>query len=185
MRLWRFAFSHDAFYRLPEKKRIFWVQLAQIRNDLRTIDGMCIPSLNVVRPGEAERQYSEHERWIALHQLTFAVRQLCGTLEEAHKVVQKRWHRTQLSKEMDASLSEEAEDVRYNAIVRAIGGENIREVVARLYDEPRQLALHPLETFADEVLLKIAKELDLKIKEADVAEPPDHKTLRPFLLFPE
>src|SRR5439155_23703392 len=159
-----------------------------------------------------------------------------------------RWHGTQLSKEMDSSLSEEAknalkafnkyfddshnlvttirqkfahhfdseilkgrlckcsgdelhefvtgksygntfykfaEDVRYNAIVRAIGGKNIREVVAKLYDEPRQLALHPLATFADEVLLKIAKELGMKIKEADVAEPPDYKTLRPFLLFPE
>jgi len=171
--------------------------------------------------------------------------QLCGTLEEAHKVVQKRWHGTQLSKEMGASLSEGAknalkafnkyfddshnmvttirkkfahhfdseilkgwlcdcsgnelhefvagksygntfykfaEDVRYNAIVRAIGGKNIQEAVAKLYDEPRQSALHPFETFADEVLLKIAKELDLKIKEADVA---DHKTLKPFLFFPE
>jgi hypothetical protein len=75
--------------------------------------------------------------------------------------------------------------VRYNTIVRAIGGKNIQEAVVKLYDEPRQLALHPFETFADEVLLKIAEELDLKSKEVDVAEPPDHKSLRPFLLFPE
>ena len=85
MRFWRFVFSHDAFYQLPEKKRILWIQLAQIRNDLRTIDGICIPSLNVVRPGKAEKQYSEHERWIALHQLTFAVANFAGLLKRRTK----------------------------------------------------------------------------------------------------
>ena len=248
MRVWHFTFSHEAFDRLPDDKRIFWVQLAQIRNDLRVIDGFCIPSLNVVRPRKTTNQYTDEEQWIALHQLTFAVRQLCGTLEQAHKVVQKRWYGTQLSKQMDSSLSEEAkdglrtfnkyfndgqnlvttirknfahhfdseilrgslcscppnelhefiaglsygnifykfaEDLRYHAIVRAIGGKNIKEAVAKLYDEPRQSALRPFEAFADDVLFKIAKELDLKIKRATIPKPPDPKSLKPFLLFPE
>src|SRR5438874_636088 len=108
MKVWRFTFSHDAFYRLPEEKRVFWLQLAQIRNDLRAIDGICIPLLNVVRIGKAAEQFSDAEQSIALHQLIFAVRQLCGTLKEAHTVVQKQWHGTELSKEMDSSLSKEA-----------------------------------------------------------------------------
>ena len=143
------------------------------------------------------------------------MRQLCGNLEQAHKVVQKRWHGTQLSKQMDSSLRQEAkdglrtfnkyfndsqnlvttvrknfahhfdseilrgslcscppselhefiaamtygnifykfaEDLRYHAIVRAIGGKNLQEAVAKLYDEPRQSALRPFEAFADDVL---------------------------------
>jgi hypothetical protein len=110
MKIWRFTFSHDAFYRLPEKKRVFWLQLAQIRNDLRAIDGICIVALNVVRPHNGADEYSEDERRIALHQLIFAVRQLCGTLEEAHKVIHRQWHGTQLSKQMESSLSEEAKN---------------------------------------------------------------------------
>ena len=78
-----------------------------------------------------------------------------------------------------------AEDVRHNAIIRGIGGKNIQEAAAKLYDEPRRCALSPFETFADEVLRQIAEELDLKIEETHVAEPPDHKSLRPFLLFHE
>ena len=176
------------------------------------------------------------------------MRQLRGTLEQAHKVVQKRWHGTQLSKQMDSSLRQEAkdglrtfnkyfndsqnlvttvrknfahhfdseilrgslcscppselhefiaamtygnifykfaEDLRYHAIVRAIGGKNLQEAVAKLYDEPRQSALRPFEAFADDVLFKIAKELDLKIKRANIPKPADPKSLRPFLLFPE
>jgi hypothetical protein len=248
MRVSRFRFSHDAFYGLPEDKRIFWVQLAQIRNDLRALDGFCIPSLNIVRPTNGAKQHTEYEQWIALHQLTFAVRQLCGTLEEAHKVVQKRWHGTQLSREMDSSLSKEAkealkafnkyfnngnnlvtmirqnfahhfdskilegrlctcsgdelhefiagqsqgntfykfaEDLRYHAIVRAIGSKNLQEAVAKLYDEPRQFALHPFETFADDVLFKIANDLDPKIDEVNIGQPVDPGSLRPFLFFPE
>jgi len=34
--------------------------------------------------------------------------QLCGTLEEAHKVIDKQWHGTRLSKEMSPSLSQKA-----------------------------------------------------------------------------
>ncbi len=248
MKLWRFTFSHHAFYRLPEEKRIFWLQLAQIRNDLRAIDGICIPLLNVVSPRRGANRYSQTEQWIALHQLTFAIRQLCGTLKEAHTVVHKQWHGTPLSKQIDSSLSQEAkeglktfnkyfsnsenlvttirqnfahhfdseilkgrlcscapnelhefiigetygntfykfaEDLRHNAIVRAIGGKNIQEAIAKLYDEPRQSALLPFETFADDVLFKIASELDLKREEVLVESPSDPKTLRPFLLFPE
>jgi hypothetical protein len=248
MQLWRFTFSHEAFYRLPDEKRIFWLQLAQIRNDLRAIDGICIPSLNVVRPNKAANQYSEQEQWIALHQLTFAIRQLCGTLEQAHEVVHKGWHGTQLSKQMDSLLSQDAknglkafnqyfsrpnnivtvirqkfahhfnpeilkgrlcscapdelhefitgqtygntfykfaEDLRYHAIVRAIGGKSLQEAIAKLYDEPRQSALRPFETFADDVLFKIAKELDVKITEANIGQPSDPRSLRPFLFFPD
>jgi len=108
MKIWRFTFSHSAFYRLPDEKRIFWVQLAQIRNDLRAIDGICIPLLNVVSARRAAAEYSETEQCIALHQLIFAIRQLCGTLEEAHKVIDKQWHGTRLSKEMSPSLSQKA-----------------------------------------------------------------------------
>lgn len=248
MKVWRFTFSHHAFYQLPEEKRIFWLQLAQIRNDLRAIDGICIPLLNVVRPGKGAERYSDAEQSIALQQLIFAVRQLCGTLKEAHTVVQNQWYGTQLSKQMDSSLSKEAkeglkafkkyfsdsdnlvttirknfahhfdsailkgrlcscppdelhefivgqtygntfykfaEDLRQHAIVRVIGSSNARDAAAKLYDEPRQSALRPFETFADEVLFTIAKELDLKIKEANITEPPDPRSLRPFLLFPE
>ena len=110
MKLWRFTFSHHAFYRLPEEKRIFWLQLAQIRNDLRAIDGICMPLLNVVSPRRGANRYSQTEQWIALHQLTFAIRQLCGTLKEAHTVVHKQWHGTPLSKQMDSSLSQEAKE---------------------------------------------------------------------------
>jgi len=248
MKLWRFTFSHHAFYRLPEEKRIFWLQLAQIRNDLPAIDGICMPLLNVVSPRRGANRYSQTEQWIALHQLTFAIRQLCGTLKEAYTVVHKQWHGTPLSKQMDSSLSQEAkeglktfnkyfnnsdnlvttirqnfahhfdseilkgqlcscapnelhefiigetygntfykfaEDLRHNAIVRAIGGKNIQEAIAKLYDEPRQSALLPFETFADDVLFKIASELDLKREEVRVESPSDPKMLRPFLLFPE
>ena len=45
--------------------------------------------------------------------------------------------------------------------------------------------LLPLETFADDVLFKIAKELDLKREDANIGEPADPKSLRPFLWFPE
>jgi hypothetical protein len=110
VKIWRFTFSHDAFYRLPDEKRIFWLQLAQIRNDLRAIDGICIPLLNVVRPGNGAERYSDAEQWIALHQLTFAIRQLCGTLREAYTVIHKQWHGTPLSKQMHSSLSEEARE---------------------------------------------------------------------------
>jgi len=248
VKIWRFTFSHDAFYRLPDEKRIFWLQLAQIRNDLRAIDGICIPLLNVVRPGNGAERFSDGEQWIALHQLIFAVRQLCGTLKEAHTVIHKQWHGTLLSKQMDSSLNKEAkdglkafnkyfnnsdnlvttirknfahhfdseilkgrlcncppdelhefivgqtcgntfykfaEDLRQHAIVRAIGASNIREAAAKLYDEPRQCALRPFETFADDVLFKIAEDLDLNIKEANIPEPLDPRSLRPFLLFPE
>src|SRR2546428_3305696 len=110
MKIWCFTFSHDTFYQLPDEKRIFWVQLAQIRNDLRAIDCICIPLLNVVSPRSDTIAYSEPERWVALHQLTYAIRQLCGTLEQAHNVIRKQCHGTGLSKEMSPSLSQKAKE---------------------------------------------------------------------------
>jgi hypothetical protein len=110
MKVWRFTFSHDAFYQLPDEERIFWLQLAQIRNDLRAIDAICIPLLNVVSARRETKKYSEAEQWIALHQLTFAIRQLCGTLEEAHKVISKKWHGTSLNKRLSPVLNQKAKD---------------------------------------------------------------------------
>ena len=80
--------------------------------------------------------------------------------------------------------------MRYIAIIRAIEGGDIEKAVSRgaitkLYDEPQQKALLPFETFADAVLFKIAEGLDLKREDANIGEPADPKSLRPFLWFPE
>ena len=241
MKLWRITFSHDAFYKLPEDTRIFWLQLAQIRNDLRTIDGICIISINAVQ------QKTGVEQSVGLHQLIFGVRQLCGTLEEAHKMVQKKWHGTGLSKQMSAALSQKAKDglkafnkyfnsqnlvtivrqkfvhhfdsemlkdrlcnctpdelhefvtgrcagnifytfaetLRHQALIRAAGELDLQSAVRKLYDEPRNAVLDPFEAFADDILLKIAENLDLKTEEVTVESPVDPKTIRPFLFFPE
>jgi len=95
----RRMFFHSVLKALPKAEQSFFVRLAHVRNDLRHITSLCQIGLQGVRSTRGL------ERDICLHQLLFAVRSLCGTLNEAWVLIKTDWDDTGLGKQLSPQLS--------------------------------------------------------------------------------
>jgi hypothetical protein len=132
MTLHHFTFSADDFAALPQKERIFFIRLAQARNDIRHIHHLTIAAVQAV---SAHRGL---EQKIALHQLLFCVREQYAALYETWIIIKKDWcspdglHRThsgKISTKAKAALA---------ALEKYFGGRNlvktVRDKVSSHYD---------------------------------------------------
>jgi hypothetical protein len=102
MKLHSLTFSHAQFRTLPEAEQILFLRLAQLRDDLRQTDNLCLSASRTVS------QYKGIEGKVALHQLIFAVRLAYGILNEGWNVIQTGWFGVRLSQKYQDNLGTEA-----------------------------------------------------------------------------
>jgi hypothetical protein len=104
LQLFRIRFDKEEFLKLPEEDQIFFVQLAQVADDLRHVFFLCVAAEKGTKSPCAD------ERKIALHQLLFGVRLIYSTLNEGWKVTTERWSENALGQRWHPQLSQAAKD---------------------------------------------------------------------------
>ncbi len=100
-----FGFSKRDLLSLPENHRLFFVNLACIRNDLRNLNMQFIAATNRISKGLKEPELS-----VALHQFAHTTRLISGTLHEANVLIRKGWNKSGLSNTLHCHLSDKAKD---------------------------------------------------------------------------
>lgn len=86
LKMFRVSFSSAEFHKLPPEDQLFIVRLAQVTDDLRSIQYLCVAA------ERGTRSKSPNERALALHQLLFGVRLLYSTVHEAMEVIRTSWN---------------------------------------------------------------------------------------------
>lgn len=104
LQLYRIKFDKDEFLKLPEEDQVFFIQLAQVEDDLRYVFHLCVAAEKGTKSHYAE------ERKLALHQLLFGVRLIYSILNEGWEVIKERWSEKALGKRWNSRLSDQARD---------------------------------------------------------------------------
>jgi len=104
LQLYRIKFHKDQFLKLPEEDQVFFIQLAQVADDLRHVFHLCIAAVNGTKSQSAD------ERKLALHHLLFGVRSVYSILNEGWKVITERWRENALGKRLHPQLSDNAKE---------------------------------------------------------------------------
>jgi len=142
MKLYRIKFRHSIFSHLPKEEQAFFVRLAQVRNDLRQIDLICLTGVQSVN------DTAESEKDVSLHQLMFGVRLLYGTLNEAWQIVQTGWNRSGLAKSFYPLLSTDSKEA-LDRLKKYFGSKNLISGIRNKF------AFHYDPTIISEALLDI------------------------------
>ena len=85
LRMFRVTFSQAEFQKLDPEDQLFVVRLAQVADDLRSVQYVCVAA------ERGTHSKSPHERQLAMHQLLFGVRLLYSTLHEGYEVIRTSW----------------------------------------------------------------------------------------------
>jgi hypothetical protein len=104
LQLYRIKFPKGEFLKLPEEDQVFFIQLAQVADDLRHVLHLCVAAEKGTKSQSAE------ERRLALHQLLFGVRSVHSILNEGWKVITERWSEKALGKRWHPRLSDDAKE---------------------------------------------------------------------------
>lgn len=241
MKLFRLTFSQTDLAKLPKEEQSFFLRLATVRDDVRSIDAFCLAAVN----GLASENQLEQEA--ALHQLLLGIRLLCDILHEGWNVITAGWSQSALGRQFTHRLSPKAkhalkslgryfakpnlvttirnhfafhydskpleitltkfpaetahaiisgesagnvfysfaEKVRNAAIVMATGKLINRETVWQVHDEAHTLVYPHFATFADAVLLEIAKSMPLTRDSVEVGTLYDPRTVLPPIFVDE
>jgi hypothetical protein len=85
MKLYRVSFAADKFAALPSTDQLFFVRLAQARNDIRHIQNLMIAGVQAVDV------HTGIDQKLAMHQLLFSVRLVYSAIYEAWCIVKSDW----------------------------------------------------------------------------------------------
>lgn len=86
LKMFRVSFSSAEFQKLPSEDQLLIVRLAQVTDDLRSIQYLCVAA------ERGTRSKSRDERALAIHQLLFGVRLLYSTVHEAMELIRTSWN---------------------------------------------------------------------------------------------
>lgn len=120
--LYRLKFDLDAFRKLPEEEKLFFIRLAQIADDLRHAFYLAVAA------EKGTHSKSPEERKLALHQLLFAVRLIYSFLNEAWVVIKETWMGKALGKRWYPKLTKDGRD-GFDFLCKHFGKDNLSHII--------------------------------------------------------